>query len=116
MSEHIPEEGRRAITDEITQLARRVAEQFQPERIILFGSHTGGAADEGSDVDLLVVMEHTGRPVEQAIAIRRFLRYSRPLDILVRSPSELDRRLALGDWFLREVVERGTVLYERPHA
>lgn len=114
MSEQTHE--RAGVGDDIAQLARRVAEEFQPEKIILFGSQAEGSADAGSDIDLLVVMEHAGRPVEQAIAIRQFLRYSRPLDILVRSPGELARRLALHDWFLREVVERGRVLYERPHA
>jgi predicted nucleotidyltransferase len=97
-------------------IARKVAERFSPERIILFGSHATGAADAGSDIDLLVVMDCPGRPAEQAAAIRRYLNYTRPLDLLVRTPEDLERRLRLGDWFLREVMERGIVLYERPHA
>lgn len=102
------------ITPEVERLARRIAAEFRPEKIILFGSQAAGGADEGSDVDLLVVMESPLRPVEQAAEIRRFLKYSHPLDILVRSPAELERRLALGDYFLREVVSHGITLYERP--
>jgi predicted nucleotidyltransferase len=101
-------------SDEARELARRVAERFQPDKIILFGSLAAGYAESGSDIDLLVVMDCPYRPVEQAVAIRRFLDYARPLDVIVRTPAELERRLALGDWFLREVMEQGIVLYERP--
>lgn len=101
---------------QIELIARRVAERFRPEKIILFGSHAAGAADAGSDIDLLVVMNCPGRPLDQAVAIRQFLEHRQPLDIIVRTPAELERRLALGDWFLRGIVERGTLLYERPDA
>jgi predicted nucleotidyltransferase len=99
---------------EIEQLAGRIARQFDPERIILFGSHADGRADAESDIDLLVVMDHPGRPVEQTLAIRRFLDYRKPLDVLVRTPAELRRRLDLGDRFLQQVIEEGIVMYERP--
>ena len=97
----------------IRRFAREIAEKFKPEKIILFGSHATGRADAGSDVDLLVVMDHPGSPMDQAVAIRLFLNYRQPLDVLVRTPAELRQRLDLGDWFLREVVETGTILYER---
>jgi predicted nucleotidyltransferase len=102
-----------ATAAEIQELAQRVAQQFKQVKIILFGSHTTGRADAGSDADLLVVMGHPGSAADQSVAIRSFLGYYEPLDLLVRTPSELRRRLALEDWFLREVVETGTVLYER---
>jgi len=54
-------------------LAQRLVAQFHPERVILFGSQAAGRAGAESDVDLLLVMEHPGRSVEQAVAIRRFL-------------------------------------------
>jgi predicted nucleotidyltransferase len=101
------------VDPQIQEPARRVAERFSPEKIILFGSHATGHADAGSDVDLLVVMDCPCRPVEQAVAIRSYLEYWQPMDLLVRTPQELERRLKLGDWFLREVVEQGIVLYER---
>jgi hypothetical protein len=39
-----------------------------------------------------------------------------PIDIMVRKPSELKKRLAMGDFFLREITEKGKVLYEAAHA
>ena len=99
---------------EIESFARRVAERFHPRRIILFGSHARGTPTADSDVDLLVVMPYPGRPWQQATAIRLTARPTFPLDILVRAPEELAARLALGDGFLREIVEGGRVLYETP--
>src|SRR5205823_14486328 len=97
----------------IEALVRRASQRFRPEKVILFGSHATGQSDPRSDIDLLVVMDFQGRPVDQAVAIRQYLGYDGPLDVLVRTPEDLHHRLTLGDWFLREVVEQGTVLYER---
>jgi len=97
---------------DIRSVVDRIAAEFRPERVILFGSHSGGRAREGSDVDLLVVMETRLSTVEQAAAIRRAVEIPFPADVLVRTPGQLAERLALGDSFLREIVTQGTLLYE----
>ncbi|HJS18166.1 MAG TPA: hypothetical protein VJ785_05435 [Anaerolineales bacterium] len=38
-----------------------------------------------------------------------------PIDIMVRKPEEIRKRLAMGDFFLREITEKGKVLYEASH-
>ncbi len=98
----------------IREVTKIIAEKFGPEKIILFGSYAYGRPRESSDVDLLVVMETPLTPREQRLVISRLF-YDRPfsLDILVRTPADLARRLAQGDFFLREVVRRGKVIYER---
>jgi predicted nucleotidyltransferase len=98
----------------IRRLAREIAEKFDPDRIILFGSYAYGEPNEHSDVDLLVVMPATNQ-IRQAIRIRRATEHPFPLDLLVRTPATLRWRLEEGDWFLREVVEKGRVLYEQAH-
>jgi predicted nucleotidyltransferase len=98
----------------IRALAAQIAQQFQPEKIILFGSHAYGKPEPWSDVDLLVVMETPLRNREQAAQIARALDYHFGLDLLVRTPQQLAERLALGDYFLQEVVSKGKVLYARP--
>lgn len=97
---------------EIEHFARRVAAEFQPARIILFGSHAYGSPTADSDVDLLVIMPHEGKAVSKAIEIRQAVDASFALDLLVRDPAVLRQRLEWGDFFLREVVEKGTTLYE----
>lgn len=93
---------------------RRITQAFDPQRIILFGSHAYGHPTPDSDVDLLVVMESSERPAVRAARVSRVLRPRPfPMDILVRTPDELRHRLEIGDYFIREILERGKVLYER---
>lgn len=101
---------------EIRALAERVAREFQPERIILFGSYANGEPTLDSDVDLLVVLPHRGKAWRMAAEIRGRIRPRFPLDLLVRAPEEIHRRLAGGDPFLREIVEEGELLYEDSNA
>jgi len=97
---------------DIRGLASRIGREFRPRRVILFGSHAYGRPTADSDVDLLVIMPVRGNPVEKAVEIRRRVRPAFPADFLVRTPSEVRRRLAWNDFFLKEVLEKGKVLYE----
>ncbi len=97
---------------DIEAFAASVAREFSPERIILFGSWATGRTTRDSDVDLLIVMPHAGKSWEMATAIRTRVHPKFPLDLLVRSPRQLQDRLAMDDPFLKEITERGKVLYE----
>lgn len=97
---------------EIREFCRRVVDEFHPDKIILFGSHAYGKPRRDSDVDLLIVMRFQGRGVQKAIEIGNRFPSPFPLDLIVRRPEQLQRRLAQNDFFLREAVEKGTVLYE----
>jgi predicted nucleotidyltransferase len=99
--------------DDIRRYVREIARAFDPERVILFGSYAEGHATEDSDVDLLVVMDHDGRDVEQAFAIRRAIPRTFPLDLVVQTPSGLKRRLREHDTFLTSIWQTGKTLYER---
>src|SRR5262245_32992896 len=94
----------------ITRAARRIAERFQPDRVILFGSYAHGRPHRDSDVDLLVVMPARNE-IDQSVGIWNALDPPFPLDVLVRTPKNLRWRLAEGDCFLQEVVSQGKVLY-----
>src|ERR1041384_1014725 len=96
----------------IRRFARDVAERFHPDKIILFGSYAYGQPHADSDVDILVVMPARNE-LDQAVKICLAVEYRFPLDLLVRTPGNLAWRLAEGDSFLREVMERGKVLYEK---
>ena len=98
----------------LEEVKDRIVEGFDPEKVILFGSHAWGHAEEESDVDLLVVMESDLRPAQRSAQVSlacrpRFL----PMDIIVRTPEELARRLEIGDPFFRRIVDEGKILYER---
>lgn len=102
----------------IRALVKHIAEQFDPDEIILFGSHAYGRPKPWSDVDLLVVKDiPEGTELKAAAEIHdSFPRPDFSLDILVRSRAVIERRKALGDWFLREITGKGKVMYRRKGA
>jgi predicted nucleotidyltransferase len=97
---------------EIRRYARAVAERFQPDKIILFGSHAYGRPHADSDVDILVIMAARNKH-SQACKIRSAIWAPFPLDLLVRTPQEMRWRLDDGDLFHTEIVSKGKVLYEK---
>ncbi|HEY1379935.1 MAG TPA: nucleotidyltransferase domain-containing protein [Gemmataceae bacterium] len=96
----------------IRRFARGVAERFDPDRIILFGSYAYGRPHRYSDVDILVVVPARNE-IDKSVHILDALDPPFDADLIVRSPRNLEWRLREGDWFLREVVSRGKVLYEK---
>jgi len=98
----------------IRRYARQIAERFQPDKIILFGSYAYGQPHEDSDVDLLVIMPARNQ-LDQAFKIRWQLPAPFAMDLLVRTPKEMKWRLEEGESFLTEITSKGKVLYEKDH-
>lgn len=98
---------------QIADVAGFIAARFRPRRIVLFGSRAAGVTTPDSDVDLMVIMEAPGRAVDQAVKIRQALdpgpRF--PLDILVRTPRQIQIGMDEGDFFILDVMTRGVTLY-----
>jgi uncharacterized protein len=99
----------------IRRFARQVAERFDPDTIILFGSYAYGTPHADSDVDILVVMPARNE-IDQSARIELAIDPPFPLDIIVRTPRNMKWRLEEGDSFLREITSRGKVLYEKADA
>ena len=89
----------------------RIARQFKPDKIILFGSHAYGQPKSGSDIDLLVVMPDIDSTIQKASEIRLALPADIPIDVVVRTPEQINKRLKMNDFFIREIMEKGRVLY-----
>lgn len=100
----------------IRRYAHEVAERFGPDKIILFGSYAYGTPHEESEVDLLVIMP-TRNAIDQAIRIDLAFERAFSLDVHVRTPYQIKQGLKEVDceWLLREVMEKGKVVYEAPH-
>ena len=89
-----------------------IVREFAPLQVILFGSYAYGTPTEDSDVDLLVVMDiPESETRRQTVEIRQRIPRRFPMDLLVRSPKEIIYRTSYNDWFLREITEKGEVLY-----
>lgn len=98
----------------IRRYALQVAERFDPDKIILFGSYAYGQPHEDSDVDLLVIMPARNQH-DQAVKIRWEFPAPFPMDLLVRTPKNLKWRLEEGESFHTEILSKGQVLYEKKH-
>jgi predicted nucleotidyltransferase len=96
----------------IRRFAREVADRFQPDKIFLFGSYAYGTPHQDSDVDILVVMPARNQ-LDMAFKIHWTLQPPLPLHIIVRTPKNMKWRLEEGESFLREIVSKGKVLYEK---
>lgn len=103
-----------SVQDSIHEMVRRIAAQFHPDKIILFGSHARGQASPDSDVDLLIVMSVEGSKRRKATEIDGALADRRiPLDLIVVTPEEFERaRHQIGS-VLRPAALEGLVLYDR---
>lgn len=99
---------------QIKGFGRRLAQEFKPRKVVLFGSYAYGKPRSDSDVDLLVIMPFNGNPVDKSVEMRLKLQPRFPLDLLVRTPAKIKERLAMGDDFIKDIFDKGKVLYEAP--
>ena len=96
----------------LTEIVRRVIEAFHPEKIILFGSYAYGHPTSDSDVDLLVILDTDQGPAERQVAVSRLIRPRPfPVDVLVKTPYEIQVAVKRKDPLILEILQRGKVLY-----
>lgn len=98
--------------EQIEDLSRCIVKEFHPDRVVLFGSYARGTPTADSDVDLLVILPFEGKAVFKSVEIRLKLRPSFPVDLIIRTPGKVRERIVMGDSFMREILEKGKVLYE----
>jgi len=102
--------------EQIRELCRRIAKDFHPAKIILFGSFAHGNPRRDSDVDLMVILPFTGKAARKCCEILNRVDSKIRLDLLVRTPLQIRKRLALNDFFLKEVLAKGKLLYDASHS
>jgi predicted nucleotidyltransferase len=102
--------------DVIAAVVEKIANEYQPEKIILFGSYASGDPDEDSDIDLFIIKRTSRSRRERYIEVDTLI-YDRNREVwfspLVYTPEEVDYRLSIGDDFVEEVLSKGQVLYAR---
>lgn len=102
------------ITQEAQTLTDRIVAYCKPEKVILFGSVARQHSGENSDIDLFIIKESKKkRPfrVKEIYEALRGISRHYPLDAIVYTPQEIQKRLALGDYFIKRVLSEGKVLY-----
>ncbi len=98
---------------QLTEITKKIVKDFQPERIILFGSYANGTPGENSDLDLLVIKDSELPRYKRSPKLYRLLRdYICSKDILVYTQQEIDDWKNVPQAFITTVMRQGKVLYE----
>ena len=98
------------LREEAQKISDQIVEACNPERVILFGSLSNGNKSP-ADIDLLVIKETNENKIKRAQELYRKIEWSFPLDLIVRTPAEMDEGLNKGLPFYKNALE-GEVLYE----
>jgi len=99
----------------IQEFNRRVVQKYKPQKVVLFGSYATGKPSADSDVDILIILPFKGKSVAMSAEILNQIDPRFPIDLLVRTPEQVQDRLEMGDYFIQEIMHKGKVLYEAPH-
>ncbi|MEA1962739.1 MAG: nucleotidyltransferase domain-containing protein [Patescibacteria group bacterium] len=99
---------------EIQRITNQIKKKYKPEKIILFGSCAWGKPNKDSDVDLFIVKKTKEVRTKRHLKVDRML-LDRiiPLDILVYTPEEIKERILLGDFFIKNIMRQGKILYAK---
>jgi len=105
---------RRALLEaELKRYVKQLREEYDPERILLFGSLASGNVEEWSDIDLVIIKETKSRFLERIREVMQLLRPQVGVDVLVYTPDEFARLVNERAFVRQEILTKGKVLYER---
>lgn len=98
----------------LKEITDKIVREYQPEKIILFGSYAWGTPTEDSDVDLFIVKDTKKNIFERNREVGKIIFGSMiAIDALVYTPEQLERRDEMGDPFVRKIIGNGKVIYEQ---
>lgn len=100
---------------QIQMITKKIVKEYQPEKIILFGSCALGNANSNSDIDLLIIKKSRKERIQRERELRKLLFGNRfpPIDLLIYTPTEVSWRLSIKDFFIQDILSKGTILYEK---
>ncbi len=97
---------------QIDTIVKRIVENYQPEKIILFGSYAYGVPTEDSDLDLLIIKDSSLPRYKRGVEVRKHLRGLKvAIDLLVYTRQEIEKWKEVKTAFITSVMEKGKVLY-----
>ncbi len=101
----------------ISELAEKIVAKYTPKKIVLFGSYAYGAPDKHSDIDMLIIKDTSEPPLDRMVEVHRIVNIrdsSYPaFSPIVLTSEEIEQRLKIGDQFIKEILRKGEVLYDR---
>jgi uncharacterized protein len=104
---------RKSLEKEVKSIVRQLAELYAPEKVILFGSLVTGKA-QPRDIDLFIIKRNPPRiGVDRIRELDRLINYRFATDFIVYTPEEIEERISAGDPFVKGIIDKGSVVYEK---
>lgn len=101
----------------VEKIVNFITSEYRPERIILFGSYGTEASNKSSDLDLLIIKKTKKRFVDRVVELTRLIRsqfgFEYPVEPLVYTPGEFRKAKKTNSLFMRTILSKGIVLYEK---
>ena len=99
----------------LKKITERIVEKYEPEKIILFGSYAWGKPTEDSDIDLFIVKNSRKKKIDRERELRTMLFGNNfpAMDLLIYTPNEIKKRLFIEDFFVKQILSEGEILYEK---
>jgi predicted nucleotidyltransferase len=98
----------------ILKMVEKIASEYQPKKVILFGSYAYGEPTEDSDIDILIVTQRRLKPEETYKIRRELLRdFSVPVQLICVSEEEFTETKDVIGGITYPASKYGEILYER---
>lgn len=100
------------LEEKIKQITQQIVEKYKPQKIILFGSAVKGEWTKYSDLDFFIIKEDVPADgLDRMFELRKLLEIDIAADFIICKPQEVDKRLNMGDPFIKMILTKGKVLY-----
>ena len=102
------------IQKKIQAIADRIAAEYKPEKIILFGSYAWGKPHKDSDLDFFIIKKTSDPMLKRSMDVDRlFFPREFAMDFLVYTPKQIKERKQMGDSFIIDILDKGKLLYAK---
>jgi uncharacterized protein len=107
------QDRQKSLNEELGRIVTIIQNEYDPEKIVLFGSLVSESIHEWSDIDLLVIKKTDKRPIERTMALTHLIRPRVGIDLFIYTPEEIELLLKERYPFLLNILKTGKTMYEK---
>ncbi len=108
--------NKKIVVRKLYKCSEEIAKVMSIDKVILFGSYAKGGVTKESDIDLLVIGSKKDRNLRTKIGVMfHKILPKKPIDVLLKTKDEIKKRIKIGDSFIKEIIDKGEIIYERGH-
>lgn len=109
-------DDKKIVVRRLYNCSEEIAKKIDIDKVILFGSYAKGGVTKESDIDILVIGSKKDRDLRTKMGLMFHKTLpKKPIDVLLKTRDEIERRLKIGDSFIKEIIDKGEVIYERDY-